>query len=42
MSVERGARLLNALYLTANLMVTRSHPAARAEPAQGLFGRKPR
>jgi hypothetical protein len=42
MSVERGARLLNALYLTANLMVTRSHPAARPEPAQSLFGRKPR
>lgn len=42
MSVERGARLLNALYLSSNLMVTRSHPAARAEPASTLFGRRPR
>ena len=42
MSVERGARFLNALYLSSNLMVTRSHPAARPEPAQSLFGRKPR
>lgn len=30
--VERGARLLNALYLTRSLMVMRSHPAARPEP----------
>jgi hypothetical protein len=37
MSVERGVRLLNALYLTSNLMVSRSHPLARAEPA--LTGR---
>lgn len=32
MSLERAARLLNGLYLTAGLLVTRSHPAARAEP----------
>ena len=42
MSVERGARLLNALYLSSNLMVTRSHPAARAEPAATQLGRRPR
>lgn len=33
MSVERANRLLNALYLTDALMVTRSHPAARNEPS---------
>lgn len=33
MSVERGVRLLNALYLTSNLIVSRSHPLARREPA---------
>ena len=39
MSVERASRLLNALYLTSSLMVTRTHPAARAQPALGgLFG----
>lgn len=38
MSVERGVRLLNALYLTSNLMVSRSHPLARAEPT--LTGRQ--
>jgi hypothetical protein len=38
MSAERGARLLNALYLGANLMVSRSAPAARPEPKRGLFG----
>jgi len=32
MSVERACRLLNALYLSGGLMVTRSHPAARSEP----------
>jgi hypothetical protein len=31
LSVERASRLLNALYLTSSLMVTRSHAAARAE-----------
>ncbi len=30
--LERASRLLNALYLTGGLMVTRSHPAARDEP----------
>ncbi len=38
MSAERGARLLNALYLCANLMVTRSHNAAQPEPRRSLFG----
>jgi hypothetical protein len=32
MSLERGVRLLNALHLVSNLMVTRTHPAARPEP----------
>ena len=32
MSVERGSRLLNALYLVSSLLVTRTHPAARSEP----------
>jgi hypothetical protein len=32
MDLERGIRLLNALYLVSNLIVTRAHPAARAEP----------
>jgi hypothetical protein len=34
MTIERACRLLNALYLTGGLMVTRSHPAARDEPVQ--------
>ena len=38
MSAERGARMLNALYLSANLMVTRSHSSASAEPGRKLFG----
>lgn len=44
MNLERAARLLNALYLTSSLMVTRTNPAARAEPGllRGLFGGKPR
>lgn len=37
LSVERASRLLNALYLTGALMVSRSHPAARSEP-RGWFG----
>ena len=32
LSLERASRLLNALYLTGALMVSRSHPAARSEP----------
>lgn len=40
MNVERATRLLNMLYLSSRLMVTRTHPAARTEPAAsaGLFG----
>lgn len=40
MSLERASRLLNGLYLTSSLLVTRSHHSARAEPtgARGLFG----
>jgi hypothetical protein len=42
MSAQRGARLLNALYLTGRLMVTRSRLAERQEGSGwlGLFGRK--
>jgi hypothetical protein len=32
MSAERASRLLNGLYLVSALLVTRAHPAARAEP----------
>lgn len=39
MSLERASRLLNGLYLTGGLMVTRSHPLARDEP--GLQPRPP-
>jgi hypothetical protein len=38
MSGERAARLLNALYLGANLMVSRSTAGARSEPRRGLMG----
>lgn len=38
MSLERAARLLNALYLASNLMVSRTAVAAQAEPRRGLFG----
>lgn len=38
MSLERAARLLNALYLGSNLMVSRTAAAARAEPRRSLFG----
>ena len=34
MSLERASRLLNALYLTGSLLVSRTHPAARDEPAR--------
>lgn len=40
MSVERGMRLLNALYLTSNLMVTRSSPSARPEPDASALHRR--
>ena len=36
MDVDRGIRLLNALYLVSNLIVSRAHPAARAEPRSPL------
>lgn len=41
LSVERASRLLNALYLTDALMVTRSHLMARGEPLhwRGLLNR---
>jgi hypothetical protein len=32
MSLERAARLLNGLYLTSNLMISRTHPNARRQP----------
>lgn len=35
LDTERAARLVNALYLTDALIVSRSHPAARDEPASG-------
>jgi hypothetical protein len=39
MSAERAGRLLNALYLASELMITRSNAAARdASPSRGLFG----
>lgn len=34
MNPGRAVRLLNALYLSSNLMVLRSHPRARTEPAR--------
>jgi len=42
LSLDRASRLLNALYLNGVLMVTRSHPAARSEPApwRDRFGRR--
>jgi len=42
MSHERASRLLNALYLGSELMITRSHPAARESASKGLFGWKRR
>lgn len=41
MSRARGIRLLNALYLNSNLLVSRSHPLARPEPAPGLGRLRP-
>ncbi len=41
MSAERAARLLNGLYLASSLLVTRAHPAARAEP-RSAWGSRPR
>jgi hypothetical protein len=39
MSLERSVRLLNGLYLTANLLVSRSHPNARRQPEAREFGK---
>lgn len=39
MTTERATALLNALYLTSNLLVSRTGPAARAEPSRGLLSR---
>jgi hypothetical protein len=36
MSNDRAIRLLNGLYLSAALLSTRAHPAARSEPRSGL------
>lgn len=40
LSVDRASRLLNALYMASALMMTRTHPAARAEPGlvRSMFG----
>ncbi len=42
LNMERASRLINALYLSGSLMVSRTHPAARGEPAgwRRLFGRR--
>jgi len=40
MSLDRATRLLNALYLTSNLIVTRGGPTARAEPGRAIFGHR--
>ena len=44
MSLERASRLLNALYLSGNLLVSRSQALARgdANEGRGLFGRRKR
>ncbi len=39
MSVERASRLVNALYLTSNLIVSRAHHSARPGMLQWLLGR---
>jgi hypothetical protein len=35
---DRSARLLNALYLVSNLIVSRAHPAARSDPDDIVVG----
>lgn len=42
MTIERASRMLNALYLSGGLLVSRSHPSARepAPAAKGLFRKK--
>jgi len=42
MSVERASRLLNALYLTSNLIVSRAHHTARPGVLHWLFSRRAR
>ena len=39
MSYERASRLVNALYLTSNLIVSRAHPGARPNVLKALLGR---
>jgi hypothetical protein len=39
MSVERASRLLNGLYLTSNLIISRAHHSARPGMLQWLLGR---
>jgi hypothetical protein len=39
MSLERSTRLLNGLYLTSNLLVSRSHPNARRQPDTRELGK---
>jgi hypothetical protein len=39
MSTERASALLNALYLTSNLIVSRTHPQARAGSVAGIVRR---
>jgi len=39
MSTERAAAMLNALYLTANLLVSRTHRLAKPEPVPGFLSR---
>jgi hypothetical protein len=40
MTAERANRLVNALYLTSNLIVSRAHPSARPGMLQWLFGQR--
>ena len=42
MSVERASRLINGLYLTSNLIVSRAHHAAHPGMLHWLFGRRGR
>lgn len=42
MSLERASRLLNALYLTSNLIVSRTHHSARSGTLQWLLSRRGR
>jgi hypothetical protein len=42
MSAERASRLINALYLTSNLIVSRASHAAHPGMLHWLFGRRER